>query len=488
MSNVLDEGENIEVNLGLPPPAIDVHHVDSSTGLARRVDPSPPQTPSISKDLNRTRSRMTFPFRQTKNVTPDAAPAPSKTSMETEGGTDLGSYFRKGGERHQAHIFEEEEPELLPSEVDSDEHSLAEAETAETLLGSALRMAEAETGGNVLSMATSSRLEAIDLGRRVSTLSDIRGANGVVRSPSLLPDDCSVHTWGSHATETTFINVPKVDPANITQERWGEIIGASITVGLMDGEVDGEMEDAPMEDYPMEDIPIDEVPIDDELPEKSKSPPRPKREVKPAVVRQAPGPSKDRKWDKLRNTLEAQERGGSVGYELEIDSNRSNKPGSPQRINLLGKGLQSLVHQKRTSKPTTSKRVVPNHSTQSVEALPSIQSAPSHRRDKFVEKSPQPIVFSKQRGDQPSQIGEKSNQRVKRPKQWFHKPRQGVQKPFDVNIQVEDLSKKRCDQNRSDQTLESEDLEAESMEVVYLNDQTGETLPPFPTKLAGQYI
>lgn len=504
MASIVEDGENIEVNLGPPPPA---PSADSPTGndcgdvVLGSVEetlssPPPEETPPLSKDSSDTtatisavtspKRRLTFPFRQTKTttaVTPEAQPpaaeleqasdspivaVPVTPSLETnvetkaeeeeeeeEGGR---MFFTRRGEKLESNLFQEAEPELLQSDSE-DERSLVEAETAESLLGSALRMAEEGTGESFLSLSRAPRNDAIELGRRVSTFSDIRAVVG--RSPSLLSDDGSVHTWGSVATDTTFIKIEQVDPTTITQETWNQIIGETMAD-------EPELENVLLDDGD-EPSPISSDPA-------PKSPSRKGRGVvAPVVTREAPpGAVPDRKWDKLRNTLEAQERGASVGYETQLDPNemkRRKSKENPQRMKRLGKGLQSLVCTQRTSKP----------------------KAPKAR--------------------------------------WGR----AAAKPFDVNIQVEDLSKKLEDRDLnacasedptlgssddhgkshdlSDKKLADQELnasldstvgshddessiqdleEAESMEVVYLVSETdenvGDTLPPFPTKLVGKYI
>jgi hypothetical protein len=435
MVDIVEDGENFEVNLG----------------------------PTDFDD--RTKRRLSFPFRLTRSVTtsPEAPAAPVTVSPETREEQDSKMFFKRRGEKLQSHLFEEEESELLQSENDSDEQSLVEAETAESFLTSALRMAEEGIGDNFLSISKAPRNDAIELGRRVSTFSNIRGPNVIDRSPSLLSDDGSVHTWDSQATETTFIKVPQVDPATITQETWGEIMGASSP--------DSDMEDDPLDE--------DE---DDDPPLPAKSPPRTIREVdpvlaqvKPVVGQEAPSPANDRKWDKLRSTLEAQEKGTSVGYEAQLDPNRKKKSGSPQRIKNLGKGLRkSLVCMQRTSKAKAEgEESKPDDVSPAPEAPPS--KAPSKKKKSAPRSRSRP-----QKDD----------------------------KLFDVNIQVQDLSDKLSDQDLTPNTSfdptegsqedvlqdpeEDESMEAESMEVVYLvsetDERTGETMPPFPTKLVGKLI
>jgi len=225
--------------------------------------------------------------------------------------------------RTQSYVYQEK-PQLLDSDSD-DDRSLEEAHAAEHLLGSTMRFAEEEMGDNFFSLSRAPRHDTIELGRRVSSLpGDKPGA--FRRTPSLLldDDDASIQSWASQATETSFIRVEKAEPGSFNREYWGGIV-ASMSLDAEDVASDV----------------VAEPPAYD--PSESKSPPRNDRVPTTLLM-----PPPNRKWDNLRNTLEAQEMGASLE-----DNKKANKFKKTRSLRLpkLGKGTQRPVDIPRQEKP-----------------------------------------------------------------------------------------------------------------------------------------
>ncbi len=416
MNNILEDGENIEVNLDA---------IDADSEAVGAKEPKP--------------SRRLLPFSLCRTVTKDISstpviieiPPPSSSCLEEvvdhdDKAPEIDLNDSKRKERTRSHLYDEDLE--LQGSTDSDQESLVQAETIENLLGSAMRLVEQGTGENFLSLSRAPLNDAIELGRRVSTMSDIRG-NFVPQSPSLLhDDDGSVHTINSQATEVSFINVPKVDPFSITQDFWEGI------VRMMSSDNDEQDVPAPPNEEPEE-----------ELRTEASSLPGPNTPLQNATV----SPSSNRKWDKLRNTLEAQEK-GSFGFEAQVHSQRPKSKATPPRMSILHKGLRK-----------SGKGVDKENFCMALGPIPQPKSSPDSSEQK-------------------------------------------EEKVFDVNIRVEDLSKEPHDQawiGSLDTTVDSLDGaeptaessidpdEAESMEVVYLlpdsPSEKGDILPPFPSKVFG---
>lgn len=457
MSNILEEGESIEVNLDA-----------AAVGLMS----SPPVEKEPKPTTGTGRRFLPFSFRRPSAVTEDtstppaaiAVPSPSSSCHDDEEYDELEMDEEpvmqvnksKMADRTRSYIYEEE-PELLQTSTKYDDQSLAQAETLENLLGSAMRLAEEGTGENFLSLSRVPRDDAIELGRRVSTFSDIRAKVAPTSPPLLQDDEGSVHTANTHATETSFIKVPHMDPASIPQDFWTSIMRM---MSLDNDERDGTATDTPK--------PAEEGPT-----QTSSTRPQSDDSKKQTLEQTAPSPPRSRKWDKLRNTFVAQENGLSVGHEAQADSQLSKPKPSPPRRPILGKGLsKSVANTKERSIIAKSK------STDQEDFCMALGPVPE----------PPP----------PSDASLQMEERV-----------------FDVNIRVEDLSKEHEDQysdnsfdssadsqsddDESDESDESDQKapveasfdheEAESMEVVYLipddSREKGDVLPPFPSKIFG---
>lgn len=455
MSNILEEGENIEVNFD-----------EAALGLTSE---------SVEKEAKRSPSRrfLPFSFRRTSAVSEDrssppaaiAIPSPSSSCHDDDEEDDdeveideeprMHSNKTKTHERTRSYIYEEE-PELLHTSSEYDDQSLAQAETLENLLGSAVRLAEEGTGENFLALSRVSRDDAIELGRRVSTFSDIRAMVAPTAPPLLQDDDASVHTANTHATETSFIKVPPMDPASIPQDFWTGIM-RMMSLDTDDNEVT---------------LPVITKPEEEASTQASSTPPESKgSEEQPNLEPAAPSPPRTRKWDKLRNTFVAQENGLSVGHEAQADPQLPKTKTSPPRKPILGKAPRKSVASKERSIKAKNKASDKEDFCMALGPVPQQRTAPD--------------------------AALQTEERV-----------------FDVNIRVEDLSKEHDEQysyNSFDSSADSgsddddsgsyetdetppvqpsfDHEEAESMEVVYLlpDDSTkkGDVLPPFPSKIFG---
>jgi len=449
MATVVASNPNVEVNLAPGEEKDGGRSYQSGLQSDLEEPTAPVQEEKPVKEDKPVKRRNLFRFRL-KQGSPENSPEAPQTedsrSPEPEEDEDNMTLFLRPGQdaRQRSYIYEEEEePALLPSDAESDEQTLIEADVAENLLGSALRLAEQGTGENFFALSRDApRKDALELGRRVSTLNGFVAVE-VNRAPSLLStgdDERSLQSYGSHATATKFIKVPKVDPATVNPETWAEILG-SLTTPSGDIAIfqSGQDEEPPREDPP------EATP--ESLPRSARPPPNLE------MAQAAMVPAQSRNWDKLRDTLQAQEKGNSVGYETQLGLlKRRKSTGSTQRASLkLGKGLR--------------------------------QSLGNLRRPRLLKgRGAEADDFSLSLGAVPEADADKS---------------------FDVNIRVEDLSKTLPDVS-VDNTVDSEeedqgaapvvdrspalDLEeSESMEVVYLvnEDATdmGDILPPFPARL-----
>jgi hypothetical protein len=313
-----------------------------------------------------------------------------------------------------------------------------------------MRYAEEETGDNFFALSRSPRDDAMQLGQRVATLPGDR-ERPIGRTPSLLldDDDASIQSWASQATETSFIKVEKAEPGSFSQEYWGGIV-ASMSLDMDDAGSD-----------------VDRQPSHFVSPD-AKSPPRNEKTQRTFA---APPPS--RKWDNLRNTLEATQMGPPV------DQGKKSKPFRVPKIgkNVLQKSVDDLAKEegdaaKTQNEPRKTVVVVPrSKSTDEGDALRSatslfrslgsirqVKSSDDYEDFRLALGPVPPVMVTP--GDMPH----------------------FVDGPSDVRIRVEDLSKTAPTKpdtgvdNSMDATVASRDSDPESsieesMEVLYIGDQ-----------------
>jgi hypothetical protein len=304
-------------------------------------------------------------------------------------------------------IIEHEEEEADPPELsryESDEENRSKALEIEEMLGDALAFAEQRTG-SLLVLQNAPRHKAIELGRRISTFRSIENS-------SLADEDgtvASLRSLTSKASEPVFIKVPKGDPTILTQNSWESIMGMSRDTSSLATYEDDDAEDS----------------------ENSKpSPPRPKKQQEIVL--------KPRKWDKLRNTIQAEEDQKSVGRRLTV-----------------GKGLKKIFRKRRKSRnlgePSDTKNQA-NRKSSSKDAFPSpsrTHATDSSQQDSYNSTSPivrQESVIEKHRFD------------------------------FEDHVITVETRQGGGEIKKREPSLE----EQESLEVVYTD---GETLPPFPSRM-----
>ena len=426
--------------------------------VALDITPGPNSTIDKNEELEMPReSVVDAPVEEVKPLEPSKAiispvssplrPSPMKPTRS------LLSRFQRGGSptsgNTRSHLYQEKSP-MLESDSD-DDRSLEEAQTAEHLLGSTMRFAEEETGENFFSLSQAPRHDAIELGQRVSTLPTDK-TRSMGRSPSILldDDDASIQSWASQATETSFIKVEKSDPGTFSPDYWGGII-ASMSLDGDDTRSDGVNREPSFFN-----------------PSQTKSPTRNEKIPTSSVASPI-----NRKWDKLRNTMQAQEMGNAM--DPEASASRFKKSMS-LRVPKIGLRQPKLKDEGDAAiKPSEPRKTVviiprakstdegdaPRSATSLIRSLGSLRQVKSH--DDYDD-------FSLALGPLPPASNSSS-----------FEP-QIVDGPSDVRISVEDLSKANVTKpdtnvdSSMDTTVASRDSDAESfidesMEVLFLGEK-----------------
>lgn len=376
----------------------------------------------------------------------------------------LSLFQQEAPSKTRSYVYQED---LLALDSDSDdERSMVEAQNAEQLLGSAMRVAEDGTGENFLSLSRAPRDDATELGQRVLTLPDDK-KRAIGLSPTLLSDDnddASIQSWASQATETTFIKVEKKERGSYSQEYWGGIV-ASMSLDAEDGASRGPIFHSPQDDF-------DHDPSDI-VPPEAKSPPRKEKPVPAAVL----APPANRKWDKLRNTIEAQEKEAPVGYEEETGKFKKSRS---IRVPKIGKGIRKSFDGLRQVMSQDEGETAPKRKTKkTVVSIPRAKSTDEGDLDRSsflrslrqVKSIDDADNFSLSLGPPPSM------------REVEDSVPQIVDGPSNVRISVEDHSKaelakmsaealeKSMDATVSSRDTDPESSIEESMEVLYLGDR-----------------
>ena len=426
--------------------------LDNTVGPNSTIDESEElETPGVSdEDVIETPMEEVKPVEHAKAViSPVSSPLRPTPMSPTR---SLLSLFQRGGSptsgNTQSHVYQEKS-QMLDSDSD-DDRSLEEAQTAEQLLGSTMRFAEEETGENFFSLSHAPRLDAIELGQRVSTLPTDK-ARTMGRSPSILldDDDASIQSWASQATETSFIKVDKADPGTFSREYWGGII-ASMSLDGDEARSDGVHPEPSFFN-----------------PSQTKSPPRNERTSMSSVA----SPS-NRKWDKLRNTIQAQEMGKTIDPDAPASRFKKSMSLRVPKIGLRqakskdeGDAIKHIEPRKTVvivpRSKSTDEGDAPRSAASLIRSIGSLRQVKSHDdyEDFNLALGPLPPV-SNTPGCQP----------------------QIVDGPSDVRISVEDLSKANVTKedaskdNSMDATVASRDSDPESsidesMEVLFLGEK-----------------
>jgi hypothetical protein len=327
---------------------------------------------------------------------------------------DMMNFF-KGKERTTSWVMADEvnHPTLLESQS-SDDGSLSKAEEAEEMLGEALQFAEKRTG-SLLAFQKAPRHQAVQLGRRVSSFSD--GTD----------DASSIRSYNSKWTEPIFVKVPKGDPTILTQKSWDSIMGITSAV-------EGRAEEQPW--CESNETTVRKKPLPNE--------------ANPAVF-------KPRTWDKLRSTIEAEEK-----------NNRRFSFGSG-----LKKSIGKLRRPRRKSdelgEPSDTENIV---NTTAKSAPPVL--AKETKAVESADETESPSLLDIENPSFPP--------KVERPELGEETPLESHPSFDDGAEQVEEAPVLKNKERKPPESSNPE--EEDSFEVVYTDGQENyDILPPFPSRM-----
>jgi hypothetical protein len=305
-------------------------------------------------------------------------------------------------------------PTVLESQS-SDDGSLSKAEEAEGMLGEALQLAEKRTG-SLLVLQKASRHQAVQLGRRVSSFSD--GTD----------DASSIRSYNSKCTEPIFLKVPKGDPTILTQKSWDSVMGITSAV-------EGRAEEHPRCESNETTIRTKPLP----------------NEADPAVF-------KPRTWDKLRSTIEAEEK-----------NNRRFSFGSG-----LKKSFGKLRRPRRKSDELGEPNDTENIINTTAKSAPPVFVAKETKAVESSDETESPSLLDMENPRVPT--------KVERPELGEETPLESHPSFDDGAEQVEEAPVLKNKEIKPPESSNPE--EDDSFEVVYTDGQGNyDILPPFPSRM-----
>lgn len=314
---------------------------------------------------------------------------------------------------------EEEADQALNQLTEEDEETLSLAEGMENMLVDALQLAELRTG-SLIALQKADKHQTVELGRRVSTFTSQQDS---------FDDAASISSYRSYNSKVeskgpVFIQVPKGDPTILTQKSWESIMGLSQASS-------GDAED------------ISQLVS-----------PTPKGVVEPIL--------KERKWDKLRNTLEKEkqnlreeQRGFSFGSGLK------KKFGTFRKKNC---GSRTSNKKSELGEPNDTENIC---ARTEASQDPSEEASPARPVKVTVDTRDAEYGSGYDEGEECSLAS--------------HGPENGEEILKNTKMNKRRKNPAQTARHLSEKHVPTSPEEALSLEVVYTADQV---LPPFPTTMA----